>query len=202
MFLAGTILAYVFLPLGFVVVLFIYLMVTTAYSLAIKRVLIGDVMVLAGLYALRVFGGGIACEIPISDWLLTFSLFIFVSLGFLKRYVELLTLRDAGLAPSAGRSYEVSDLDLIATMGIACGMMSVVVFALYLQSEQVRALYRSTKILWLLCPLLMYWLCRAWVLARRGRMSDDPIAFALTDGTSLVVVAVTFAILVVASISG
>lgn len=201
-FVLGGVLAYSFLPVSYAAVLVTYLIFTTAYSLVIKRMLIGDVMVLAGLYALRIFAGGIACDIAISDWLLTFSLFIFVSLGFLKRYVELTRMNDTGVSVCAGRGYEAGDMHLVETMGISCGMMSVVVLTLYLQSEQVRFIYRSSRMLWLLCPILMYWLCRAWALARRRRITDDPIAFALTDGTSLVIVAVTLSLLAVTSIVG
>jgi 4-hydroxybenzoate polyprenyltransferase len=111
-------------------------------------------------------------------------------------------LSDAGLPASTARGYEVTDLGLLETMGISCGMMSVVVLAFYLQSEHVRSLYHSSKLLWLLCPILMYWLCRAWILARRRSMSDDPIAFALTDGPSLTVVAVTLSLLAMASQTG
>jgi 4-hydroxybenzoate polyprenyltransferase/phosphoserine phosphatase len=201
-FLLGTLSAYLFLPVTYVAVLFAYIFCTTLYTLVIKRVMIADVMMLASLYVLRVFAGGIACNIAISDWLLTFSLFIFVSLGCLKRYVELTRLSDAGLPASTARGYEVTDLGLLETMGISCGMMSVVVLAFYLQSEHVRSLYHSSKLLWLLCPILMYWLCRAWILARRRSMSDDPIAFALTDGPSLTVVAVTLSLLAMASQTG
>lgn len=197
--LLGAVSTWAFLPIGFVAVLSVYFVLTSAYSLFIKRVMIGDVMVLAGLYALRVFAGGVACSIPISDWLLAFSLFIFVSLGFLKRYVELTHMNDSGVSVTPGRGYEVGDLSLIESMGIASGMMSVVVLALYIQSDQVRNLYRSTTLLWILCPFLMYWLCRVWILARRRQMHDDPIAFALTDKVSLFVVSMAFVVLMLAA---
>lgn len=177
------------LPWFFTGLLSLYLLLTITYSFYIKRLLIIDVIVLAGLYSFRIFAGGIAVAIPISSWLLAFSMFIFASLAFLKRYIELLHLTNKKTINS--RNYQVDDIEMVASVGITSGYLAVLVFALYIDSKTVSSLYSSPLILWLICPVLLYWITRVWFLARRRQMLDDPVLFALTDKISwLVVVAI------------
>jgi 4-hydroxybenzoate polyprenyltransferase len=174
------------LPRTFSYTLLVYLILTLLYSLWLKQKLLIDVLVLVALYGLRLLGGGYATNIVVSEWLLAFSSFFFLSLAFLKRYSELGNLRngDPSLRP-AGRGYQVSDLGVIETVGPTSGYLAVLVLALYISSEQVSELYVNTVGLWLLCPLLLYWITRVWFLARRGRLDEDPIVFALSDRVSL-----------------
>ena len=196
---AGVLISLYFLPLGWLQVIAVYLLATVAYTTFFKRVVIADVVMLSVLYTLRVFGGGVACGIAVSDWLLTFSMFVFASLGFLKRYTELQVNFEQDVTASAGRGYEVDDLSLISVMGISCGMISVVVLSLYLQSDEVDLIYQHKRMLWMLCPILTYWICRVWLLARRKKVVDDPVAFALTDPVSLLVAGITGLLLFAAS---
>lgn len=167
------------LPQAFLFALAAYLVGTLAYSLFAKRVAILDVLVLAGLYVLRVLAGGAATGIPISFWLLAFSLFLFTSLAMLKRYTELADLRANGGTFAAGRGYAIDDLPLIQMLGVTGGLVSVLVLALYIESAASVALYHDHRWLWLLCPLLLYLIARAWLVAHRGKMHDDPlVAFA------------------------
>lgn len=179
-------LSFITLPSAYTHTLLLYLVFTLLYSSWLKRHLLVDVFVLASLYTLRLLAGGHATNIPISEWLLAFSVFFFLSLAFLKRYSELGNSQngDQSFRP-AGRGYQVSDLSVIETVGPTAGYLAVLVLALYLSSEQVAALYPNTAGLWLLCPLLLYWVTRVWFLAKRGEMDEDPILFALTDRVSL-----------------
>jgi 4-hydroxybenzoate polyprenyltransferase len=166
-----------------------YYVLTWTYSLRLKRAALVDVMTLAGLYTIRIIAGAAATAIPLSFWLLAFSVFIFLSLGFVKRYTELDDARQSGKLSSHGRGYRATDLPLLMNLGIAAGYCTVVVMALYINSTDSQALYRHNKPLWLVCPLLLYWISRIWLLTTRGQMLDDPVVFALRDRLSLVVLA-------------
>ncbi|WOH56089.1 UbiA family prenyltransferase [Bradyrhizobium sp. BWC-3-1] len=173
-----------------------YLGLTTAYTFFLKRKMLVDVVALALLYTIRVVGGAVAISVPVSEWLLAFALFIFTSLALLKRYVELAARADADLPDPSNRNYRKSDLGIVATLAAAAGFNAVTVFALYISSDTVRQLYRHPDALWLVCPILMYWLARALIMANRRLMNDDPIVFALKDRNSLLAFAVITAIIV------
>jgi 4-hydroxybenzoate polyprenyltransferase/phosphoserine phosphatase len=161
-----------------------YLLLTTAYSFALKRKMIIDIVVLALLYTIRVIAGGLAISVPISEWLLAFSMFIFISLALIKRYVELTSRIDEDLPDATNRNYQKADLNIVGSLAAAAGLNAVTVFSLYISSESVRLLYRHPQMLWLICPILIYWLGRALVMAHRRFMDDDPIVFALRDRNS------------------
>jgi 4-hydroxybenzoate polyprenyltransferase len=173
----------------FTFVLLCYLVITLAYSFRLKRVVMLDVVVLAALYTVRIVAGTVAIHVDYSFWLLAFSMFIFLSLAMLKRYTELLGLLESSQQMIGGRGYAVDDLPLIQSLGGASGYISVLVLALYINSTASEVLYRRPHVLWLLCPLLLYWVSRAWVVAHRRQMHDDPIVFAVTDRVSQVCLA-------------
>ena len=158
--------------------------VSISYSLVFKRVVYLDVLILSALYVLRVLAGGVAAEVEVSDWLLALSLFFFVGLAILKRFADLGLLQAEGAA--AGRAYLYGDRELLRSMGVTCSYLSVLVLALYLNSPDVTRLYASPRLLWLVCPLLLYWLSHMWILAERGQVQDDPIVAAVRDPVSWV----------------
>jgi 4-hydroxybenzoate polyprenyltransferase len=170
----------------FLLLLTLYVMLTTLYSLYFKRVPVVDVLLLAGLYTLRVLAGIAATHVRFSTWLLAFSMFLFLSLAFLKRYTEVSTMTERDGDQVRGRGYLRGDREWLGSMGGASGYLSVLVFALYINSEQVMALYRSPLVLWLACPLLLFWTSRMWLLAYRGRIHDDPIVATVRDPMSYV----------------
>lgn len=172
----------------FTLVLLAYYVMTLAYSLRLKRVVMVDVVLLAALYTVRIIGGTVAIDADLSFWLLAFSMFIFLSLALLKRYTELHSMLASGKTKASGRGYSVEDLPLLQSLGSAAGYIAVMVMALYIDSPQSVALYSNPKLLWLVCPVLLYWVSRVWVIAHRGDMHDDPIVFAATDRVSQVVV--------------
>jgi 4-hydroxybenzoate polyprenyltransferase len=187
------------LPAPFGAVLVGYFLLTSAYSFALKRLPILDVMTLAALYTLRVIAGAAAVAIWPSFWLLAFSLFLFLSLALVKRYAELDGLQARGELTAAGRGWQVADLPLIGGLGAASGMAAVLVLALYIDSEPARRLYQLPEALWLLTPLLLYWVSRLWFKTHRGEMHDDPVVFALRDRVSLGIGGVAVAIVLLAT---
>jgi 4-hydroxybenzoate polyprenyltransferase len=174
----------------FIAVLCGYYVLTWAYSLRLKRAALVDVMTLAALYTMRIIAGSAATEIPLSFWLLAFSIFIFLSLGIVKRYTEINDAMRAGNFTIYGRGYSAADLPLLLTFGVASGYCTVVVVAFYIHSIDSLVLYHHRNQLWLVCPVLLYWIRRIWLLTARGKMPDDPVVFALRDRTSLCVLGI------------
>ena len=161
---------------------------TLAYSLALKRVMIVDVIALGVLYTIRIIGGAFAFDLALTFWLLAFSMFIFLSLALVKRYAELVDARRKGKESKArGRGYYPSDLEMLSSLGGASGYLAVMVLALYIQDAKTIAMYRHPELIWLSCPLLLFWISRTWMLTHRGEMHDDPVVFAIKDRVSLVV---------------
>lgn len=197
---SGFAIAFLVLPLSFGFSLLIYLALTTAYSVHLKRILIVDVLLLAGLYALRVLSGGFASDIPVSPWLLAFSMFLFLSLAFVKRYAELRGLKENGGIETSRRGYSMQDAEFLKTFGAASGYLSVLVLVLYINSREVVALYNRPTVLWLIGPCLLYWITRVWLLAERGRMDEDPILFTVKDAPSYVVGFFVTAVIVAATL--
>lgn len=177
-------LAAIALPAPFFGVLLSYYVLTLAYSLYLKQSVMLDAVVLAALYTLRIIAGAAATAIIPTFWLLAFSMFIFLSLALVKRYAELLALQDLGQSAAQGRGYRIDDLQLLQTLGGASGYLSVLVLALYINSSASQTLYRHPEAIWLLCPLLLYWISRIWLKTHRGEMHDDPVIFAVQDRVS------------------
>jgi len=171
----------------FIGTLVLYLLATFAYSLWLKRKLIVDVLMLAGLYTIRIIAGGAAAAVVLSPWMLGFSMFLFLALAAVKRQAELIDLMKTGRA-SVGRAYEIDDLPILRGMAISAGQAAVLVLALYISSDTVQTLYGRSEILWLICPLLLYWLLRMVMKTHRGEMTDDPIVYAATDRISVATV--------------
>ncbi|MEX2131819.1 MAG: UbiA family prenyltransferase, partial [Pseudohongiellaceae bacterium] len=176
------------LPMAFVLILAIYYLLTLFYSFALKSVAIVDVLVLAGLYTLRIIAGAVAISVTPTFWLLAFSMFLFLSLAIVKRFTELDNLRNQNRHQVAGRGYLAGDIQVMSMLGSASGFMAVLVFALYINAEETRRLYATPEILWLICPLLLYLISRIWLLAHRGVLHEDPVVFAITDHRSQFVV--------------
>ncbi len=186
------------LPIRFLELLTIYVGLTTAYSLYLKRVAVVDVLLLAGLYTLRVLAGIAAAHVRFSTWLLAFSMFLFLSLAFLKRYTEVNAMEGAATEQVRRRGYIRGDREWLGSMGGASGYLSVLVLALYINSEQVVSLYETPLLLWLICPLLLFWTSRMWLLAHRGRIHDDPIVATVRDPASYLVGALVALVLYLA----
>lgn len=184
---------------GFFLVLAVYYALTVAYSTFLKRRVMLDVVTLAALYTTRILAGAAVTGVPLSFWLLAFSLFLFLSLALVKRYSELVVMRGQGLLEARGRGYQVADLTILSSLGAASGYIAVLVMALYINSPEVRDLYQRPEILWLSCPALLFWVGRIWILAHRGNVHDDPVVFALGDRWSQVLGAFLLAVVLLAT---
>ncbi len=186
------------LPATFSAWLLLYVVATLAYSTVLKRIPIVDVLILSGLYTLRLLAGGAATQTHISNWLGGFSIFLFFSLAIAKRFAELENLRASDSIPKNGRGYHLSDIEQLRVFGTASAFASVVIFANYINGLDVAALYRNPSLLWLIVPLMLLWLCRVWLLASRGQLHEDPVVFAITDGMSLAIGAGVIAVVLFA----
>ncbi len=180
---------------SFLAILCAYIVLTTLYSCWLKKLVVVDVVVLALLYTFRLLAGGAAIAIMPSFWLLSFSMFIFFSLALMKRSADLVLGRNSEQNLMAGRGYVVSDAAIVQMFGIASGYMSVLVLALYINSDDVRLLYTHPELIWILCPLFFYWISRVWLITSRGDMTDDPVLFAVRDRVSQSVALLTATIL-------
>ena len=187
-----------FLPLSFAAWLMVYLTSTLAYSFVLKQVPLVDVLVLSGLYTLRLVAGGAATGTPISQWLAAFSVFLFFSLALVKRFAELENLRATGSQPKNGRGYLMADIEQLRAFGTASSYAAVVIFTLYISGHDVTVLYQRPIRLWLVVPLLILWVSRVWLLASRGELNEDPVVFAFTDRMSLFIGLLIAAIVVLA----
>lgn len=186
---------------AFVRVLSVYLAATLAYTFGLKRYPIIDVLILAVLYTLRVLAGAAAIRVAPSFWILAFSMFMFFSLALAKRYVELDTA-SAALRDGGARGYRARDMPSILSMGIASGYLAVLVVALYIDSPDITGRYGNVNVLWGLCPLLLLWISRIWLEAARSEVHDDPLVFALTDRTSLLIIAAAMGVVLLAIAGG
>jgi len=169
---------------AFVGMLVAYLVLTTAYSWYLKAFCMIDVLMLAGLFTLRILAGSVAVDVPTSRWLMAFSIFIFFSLALVKRCSELVTMEKQGRSIAHGRDYRVGDLVVLWPTGVAAGLASVVVFWLFINAPEVQQRYATPELLWVIGFGLIYWLSRLWIKTARGLMHDDPLVYALVDPVS------------------
>ena len=196
--LAGIVLALIFVRPLFLVVLLGYYLTTVAYSFVLKREVIVDIITLGGLYTVRILAGGVATMTELSPWMLAFSGFFFFSLAAVKRQAELVDLVNMGKETASGRAYRASDLAIVTPMAIAAGFTAVLILASYISSTDVGALYARIKVLWLVSPVLLFWISRVIMLTHRGQMTDDPIVFAARDIVSWACLILTLAIAIFA----
>jgi 4-hydroxybenzoate polyprenyltransferase/phosphoserine phosphatase len=185
---------YLLNPHRFLAWLGIYLITTLSYSLRLKRAVLVDVIVLSGLYTIRIIAGSAATGIAVSTWLASFSIFFFLSLAFVKRFAELENLRERGGVSIGGRGYHIADIEQLRSFGSASGYVSVAVLTLYISNLDAAQLYRHTNRLWLLVPVLLLWISRLWLQASRGQLDEDPVVYAITDRRSLLLGVLVLAI--------
>jgi len=190
------------LPLAFNLILLSYAILTLLYSFWFKKVAVLDVVVIAALHTIRVVGGTLAIAAEWSFWLLAFSMFIFFSIALAKRVAELMNLKKENKETTPGRDYRVEDVPMLIASGVSTGYLSVLIVALYINSDKVRVMYSTPEILWLICPILLYWIGRLWMKTARGEMHEDPILFAMRDRVSLDAAGLTMVVVIAAMLYG
>jgi 4-hydroxybenzoate polyprenyltransferase len=171
----------------FIIVLTTYLVLTTAYSLYLKPIALLDVITLTSLYTIRIIAGAMAIAVPMSYWLLAFSMFIFLSLALIKRFSELNNLSQQGEVKSEARGYHIDDLPAVSLFGISSGYISIMVMVLYIHDLHAGELYSKPDWLWFVAVAILYWISHMWLLSFRGKMNEDPVLFAIHDKTSYIV---------------
>ena len=200
--------AFILMPLSFIISIFLgkeflfvlltYFITTSCYSFYLKKIMLVDILILSLLYTVRIFAGGVALNIYLSPWLFMFSMFFFFSLACAKRYSELYAVRNNLQDEIKGRGYQAQDLEQIQIFGSSSGYIAILIFALYIQSDISMKLYKTPSFFWALCPIMLYWISRVWLLSHRGQMTQDPIIFALKDKVSYVVLILSIIIFGVA----
>ncbi len=183
------------LDLQFGLALLGYAAATMLYSLYLKKIALLDVFVLSSFYSFRILAGALISSTPLSQWFLAFSLFFFLSLAMAKRYSELLHANDLVASGNSGRGYRVDDRELLLSLGVGSSFSAVVILSLYVHSPEVRVLYLSPEYLFLLCPIVLYWLSRTWLLAHRGELREDPVTLAIRDRVSYAVALASAAVI-------
>jgi len=180
-------------------VLMVYVLVTLWYSLQLKRILLVDIFVLSSFYTFRIWAGSVITSIPLSDWFLAFSLFFFLSLALAKRYSELVHAGELVGSGNSGRAYVGGDRDLLMHLGVGSSFSAVIILAVYAHSNEFLLLYRRPEPLLLTCPVILYWLSRAWLKAHRGELNEDPITLSIRDPVTYVVAIIVLAVLALSS---
>jgi 4-hydroxybenzoate polyprenyltransferase len=166
----------------------VYLVVTTLYSVWLKRVPALDVIILAGLFVLRIVVGALTISVEVSNWLLATSFFVFISLASAKRFIELsLPGLDKSNSLTHGRGYLASDRLVVHIAGLASGLISAMLIGQYVETAEISTGSQLLGLLWLVVPLWVYWIFRLWILVARGRVPHDPVEFVLKDGVSYLV---------------
>ena len=175
----------------------VYLAGTLLYSFVFKRLPPFDLVVIGGLFTVRVLAGMSFVPPPPSLWFLTFAMFMFIGLAAVKRYAELVRLqRETATAVGAppaklDRGYDTSNIGFVMALGVGCGIAAVMIFIMYLMLDRFPSkIYGNPEALWFTAPVILAWLMRVWLLASRGEMDEDPIAFALRDTQSWVLGAI------------
>jgi len=186
------------LPQAFQLLLFLYAVATFTYSKYLKKLVILDILTLSSLYLLRVIAGGALVDITVSNWLLTFSVFFFLFLASVKRWIELNRLNAEVVS---GRGYQSSDKSFISNLSYFSGLISVLVICLYIESQQALSLYNESKLLWFIPFILLYWILETLLKVERGQIDDDPVKYALQSKTSYISVAGFLIILLLSSIA-
>ncbi len=177
-----------------------YYALTLAYSLNLKRIKIVDILVLASLYTIRIVAGAAAVNVPLSGWLLAFSMFFFLSLSLVKRYADLISFKNAGETGTIpGRQYNTQDIRLIQWLGLISGSLAVLVLALYVASDDALNLYEKPDLLWILVPMVFLWICRVWWAAHQGKIHSDPVLFVIKDHLSQIMLGFLVLLVVVAA---
>ena len=169
------------LSFSFQFCLSLYAISTFVYSKYLKKIPIVDIFTLSYLYLLRIITGGALVSLSISNWLLTFSVFFFLFLATVKRWIEVKKLNVDAIP---GRGYFVSDLSFLSQLSYFSGLISVLIICLYIESQQAQALYDSSKILWFIPVILLYWILETLFKVERGEVDDDPVKYALKSKTS------------------
>jgi 4-hydroxybenzoate polyprenyltransferase len=188
------------ISIDFFLVLLMYLVLTVSYSLKLKRYFAMDVIALASLYTIRIFAGAAILGVTVSFWLLSFSMFIFLSLALVKRCAELVALQSTEKENVSGRDYNVGDLTVFTSFGVTASMLAILMYCFYMNSDILSNQYQEPELLWLSLPAFGYWLMRMWVKTIRGEMHDDPIVYSLRDKGSLVSISIMLAVTILAHV--
>lgn len=173
------------LGVGALLTLLFYTAITLAYSFYLKRIPMLDVGVLALLFTTRIVLGAHLAHVALSEWLLVFSMFFFLSLSIAKRYVEVARRAKVINGGIPGRGYETGDVAMLLSFGVGTSVAALLTMCVYLlEAAYPSGVYGAPEFLWLTVIAIALWCMRIWLLAHREKLDDDPVAFAVKDRLS------------------
>jgi 4-hydroxybenzoate polyprenyltransferase len=160
-----------------------YVALQAAYSLALKRVVILDIFLVASGFVIRVAAGGFAAGVTPSSWLLVCTTLLALLLAVGKRRHELLTLEESGgKHRSVLRDYSPALLDQMIAVVTAA---TVVAYALYVIAEDTASRFGEGRLLWT-APLVLYGIFRYLYLVYRKGEGGSPEEMIVRDVPFLV----------------
>ena len=171
---------------SFLWALVVYSILTSLYSIKLKKIPIIDLCTLSILYTLRIWSGSVANEIQLSVWLLALSIFLFYSLACVKRLGELSNNKLTGRLTIKDRGYDIKDIPIVQSMAVSTGNAATIVFALYLNSTEIVKYYSYPPALWVIWLVLLYWVNYIIFMANRGKINEDPVIFAIKNKISII----------------
>ena len=172
------------LPINAIFLVAGYAPLSTSYSFFLKEKALADVFALAALYTVRIFAGGVVSGHMVTEWLVGFSIFTFLSLALAKRVAELLGTQARSGGRLSRRAYADEDIAILQSMGVASAFVSALVLSLYLQSQAAHSLYARPQWLLFVVVAVLFWFARVWRQTSRGWMDDDPVVWAVKDRPS------------------
>lgn len=197
--LTGLVLVSVALGVGaylgpkFLAITLLYVFVSVAYSMRLKRMRWVDIILLASLYSVRVVAGAAAAGVAVSGAMLFFIFPVFLTLGAVKRLTELTLATNDERLP--GRGYGRPDRGKLLNFAVVSMISALLIFFIYSQSAQAMALYPDRWFLWLAILPLAAWLFRMVRLGYYGKQDYDPIVFALSDKRGIGLILITLSLM-------
>lgn len=168
-----------------------YLVLTLLYSAVLKQLVFVDVLVVAMGFVLRVVGGAVAIEVPISRWILLCAYLLALYLVLGKRRSELVLLGDeAGSHREVLGHYSLPLVD--QAIAVVLGA-TVLAYALYTVAPDTVSKVGSEGLL-LTVPVVLYGLFRYLYLLHGQQLGGSPTHALLTDRPLLVCVVVWLAV--------
>ncbi|HHW30960.1 MAG TPA: decaprenyl-phosphate phosphoribosyltransferase [Clostridiaceae bacterium] len=174
---AGFCLSYI-LSISLFYILVTYFLMTLAYSLKLKNIVILDVIIIAMGFVLRTVGGAVAIQVTISPWLILCTTLLALFLALNKRKNELLVLSDD--AAHHRKILEEYSPELIDQMLSVVTSTTVMSYALYTFNAG------KSYYIMLTIPFVLYGIFRYQYLASTKDMGGSPEMALLKDKPLLI----------------
>ena len=171
--------------LEFFVVAVIFILLNALYTLALKHLVIIDVITVALSFVVRAYAGAAAIDVPASKWMLITTLLLALFLSFGKRRHELVILdvgaRNHRTSLTTYTPYLLDQMIAVTTPSV------LVVYLFYTFSSEVSEKL-GTDHLYLTIPFVVYGIFRYLYLIHSKEEGGSPTSLLLADKPILVTV--------------